>query len=315
MTGDPDPGHMQRYCQEIVPGILTQACGMTADEACRVAEDIERRAEGAARLDTESREILASPYFEEAFYHEPVDAPAWMKAVTTLVVRNSWLEEAHARGPVNSGGIQAITTHGSGALSHLIAARRRQPIPPTAEDPFAGLADRYPRAWRCLAALRDALIDGGGRVGYRPPDAPIPDLPGPDEIIQAPVTDQVQRPSEAFDIVVLSGIDTRFDHTMVASMHEAAQTHGLVLGISALSRLSRNSTQLLRVLEYFLAHQAKILTTNYLLTDRDAWVRRHTLIKPNSRDLIAGLSDSTGLSGAHRKTVETYLRLVASTRA
>lgn len=56
--------------------------------------------------------------------HEPDEAPAWMKAITTLVIRNSQLEDLHANGPVNAGGITAVTTYGLGPLSHLIAARR-----------------------------------------------------------------------------------------------------------------------------------------------------------------------------------------------
>jgi len=81
------------------------------------------------------------------------------------------------------------------------------------------------------------------------------------------------------------------------------------------SRLSRNSRKLLRVLEFLLAHRAKILTTNYLLTSKEVWVRRRYPVRPDSGHPIAGLHDQTGLSGAHRKTVEAYLAIVASESA
>jgi hypothetical protein len=76
-----------------------------------------------------------------------------MKAITTLVIRNSQLEDLHASGPVNAGGITAITTSGLGPLSHLIAAGRRNPLPAgPAGDPFEGLA---------------ALTRGRGRASLR----------------------------------------------------------------------------------------------------------------------------------------------------
>jgi hypothetical protein len=101
MTEGPDPGHMLRFCREILPGMLVEACGAAAPDASRVAKDILLRAEAAARLDPASCEILAAPFFEESFSHEPDEAPAWMKAITTLVIRNSQLEDLHANGPVN----------------------------------------------------------------------------------------------------------------------------------------------------------------------------------------------------------------------
>src|ERR1039457_5911172 len=109
MSDDPDPGHMARFCREILLEMLTGACGVAAPDARLVAEDVLCRAEAAARLDRDSCEILAAPFFEESFSHEPDGASAWMKAITTLVIRNSRLEDLHASGPVNDGGIPPIT--------------------------------------------------------------------------------------------------------------------------------------------------------------------------------------------------------------
>jgi hypothetical protein len=177
MSDDPDPRLMARFCRELLPEMLTGACGVAAPDARLVAKDVLRRAEAAARLDRDSREILAAPFLEEPFSHEPDGASARMKAITTLVIRNSRLEDLHASGPLNDGGITAITTMGLGPLSHLIAARRRHPLPAgSAGDPFEALAAPYPRAWSCLTALRTALVSGGGRMGYRLPEAPVPGL-------------------------------------------------------------------------------------------------------------------------------------------
>lgn len=317
MTNDPDPSHLDRYCREVIPTILVKACGVTEADTARAAEDIRYRAEAAACLDRESREILASPFFEESFDHEPGDAPVWMKVITTLIIRNSWLEETHTNGPVNSGGIQAITTYGLEPLSHFLAARRRQPLPSDPSDGlFTNLPDIYPRAWTCLTALRDVLNDdGGGRIGYRIPDAPVPALPKADEIVQAPAAQHVDKPSNAFEAVVFSAIDPRFDCIALSFLQNAAENDGLLLGLSALSRISRNIDKLLRVLEFLLAHGARILITNYLLTNREVWVRRRDLIKPDSAHPISGLRQLSGLGGAHKKTVRSYLDTIKQSQA
>lgn len=306
MTDAPDPRLMARFCREILLEMLTGACGVAAPDARLVAEDVLCRAEAAAHLDRDSCEILAAPFFEESFSHEPDRAPAWMKAITTLVIRNSRLEELHASGPVNAGGITAITTSGLGPLSHLIAARRPRPLPAgSADDPFAGLAAEYPRAWSCLAALRTALV-GGGRVAYRLPEAPFPDLPEATEVIDVPQAEHVQLPSgAAVKAAVLSGIDPRFDHSALQLLR-AAESGEMVIALSGLSRISRNSRKLLRVVEFFLARRATIMTTNYLLTCKEASVRRRELVKPDSLRPIDGFQNTSGLTGSHRKTVEAH---------
>ena len=56
---------------------------------------------------------------------------------------------------------------------------------------------------------------------------------------------------------------------------KAAEKEELLLGLSSLSRISRNSRELMRVPEFLLAYRARILTTNYLITCKEMWVRRH----------------------------------------
>ena len=299
MPQHPDAGHMNQYCSEIVPGMLIRI-GVDEREAGRVAADIRLRAESAAHLNQEELEIIAAPFFEESFDHDPTHAPEWLKAITTLVVRNSLLEEVHAHGPVNSGGIKAITEYGLGPLSHFIAARRRESYSPhPQDDPFAALHERHPRAWACLAALRASLNEGGGRVGFRPPMAPIPTPPSSAEVVQAPAG----APLEGFDSIVLSGIDPRIDQSALAYF----TGESVLLGVSALSRIARHSGKLMRILEFLLAHDSRIITTNHLLTSREVYTRKKQLIKPDSLEPIAGIRRLEGLSGSHLKTTKSYL--------
>lgn len=310
---EPDPDLMKNFCSEVLPGMLTEACGVPAPDAARVASDIYLRSEAVAHLNEVDCEILATPFFEESFTYKPIDAEPWMKAFTALAVRNSQLEELHANeGPVKASGIEGITTVTLPPLSHLIAARRQHPLPDNSFGQiFADLAAEYPRAWACLSALRQAFINGGGRVGYKMPTAPLPELPAPEEITEAPSADHLQTSPGGVKAVVFSGIDPRFDQTAISTLEVAQEGNGLLLGLSSLSRVSRNSRKLLRVLDFLLAYQAKIITTNTLLTSKDVWVRNKHLEKPNSEDTaLSGLRDLHGISGSHRKTVESYIRLI-----
>lgn len=314
MSDVPDPEHFAKYCSELLPGML-EVCEVPTSDAARVAEDVLMRAEAAARLAPADLETLAAPFYEESFDHEPDDAPPWLKATTTLVIRNSHLEEMHANGPV-ADGLIAITTYGAGALSHLISARRRVPLSADVTgDPFGDLREEFPRAWACLRTLRSCLNAGGGRFGYRLPQAAVPELPDTSEVVEAEPAEDVKSPSGDSTAVVFSAIDPRFDQHAFRLLERAVEHEGQLVALSALSRISRNSQKLHRVLELLLAHHARILTTNYLLTDKEVWVRRRHLVKPDSWHMMKGFEDLTGLSGAHRKTVESWLQQVADSEA
>nr|MDQ2873500.1 hypothetical protein [Actinomycetota bacterium] len=181
-------------------------------------------------------------------------------------------------------------------------------------DPFAGLAAGYPRAWSCLAALRAALLSGGGRISYRLPEALVPALPEASEVTGALHAEHVELSPGSSPAVVLSGIDPRFDQAMFQLLQEAG-SGPMVIGLPGLSRISRNSGKLLRVLEFLLARQAAVLTTNYLLTGKEVSVRQRDLVRPDSRSPGNGFQDTSGLTGSHRKTVEAYVRQVSQPAA
>ena len=148
-----------------------------------------------------------------------------------MVVRSSLLEEAHAHGPVEAGGIQGITTLAAAPLSHFLAARRRNPV--TVEhNLFADLADAWPRAWTCLGAVAEAYGAGGGRRPYRFPPAQVPELPAAE--VEAPAADTRN------GVVILNGIDPRFDQEIVQRMREAAEPGDAVWLTASLSRISRH---------------------------------------------------------------------------
>ena len=285
---------MIRYCGELLPDLLT-TCEVDEDLARRIGADVLRRAEALAALPTRDQDVLIAPFVEEVFDHKPLGSPLDLKAKVTLVVRNSLLEQAHHDGPLDTG-ILTITEYATAPLSHFLAARGREPVPCHGPNPFTDLATRYPRAWACLHALTDCFADGG-RQPLHLPAAPTPELPSGDEIT---TTASMYNPAGA----VFSAIDPSFDQHLIDLLTQPT-SDGFVLCTSALSRYSRNSDKLHRILEYLLAHHATILTTNYLIRPTDVWVRRGPLVKPDSRDPYAGIAQTRGLAGTHRKLTET----------
>jgi hypothetical protein len=266
-----------------------------------VGEDILARGESFAALDDTARDVLMSPFAEEVVRYKPTDSPLELKCAVAVVVRSSLLEEAHSHGPVNAGGIKSITSGAAAPLSHFLAARRRRPVT-VMDNPFAELADAWPRAWACLGAVALAYRYGGGRWRYRVPAASIPELPIAE--VEAP------RAENHEDAVVLSGIDTRFDQLFVQRMRELAEDGDAVLFTSSLSRISRHLGKLMRAMEYLLSHDVPILTANYLLRPHEVWVRRGELVPVDRQDLLVGWQVSRGLSGAHRATVATVVKLL-----
>jgi len=64
--GQPDPGHFERFCREIVPGLLTDVCHVDEELAAQVGQDIRARAESYAALDDTARDVLMSPFAERS---------------------------------------------------------------------------------------------------------------------------------------------------------------------------------------------------------------------------------------------------------
>jgi hypothetical protein len=62
--GEPDPGHFERFCREIVLGVLTDVCHVDEELAAQVGKDILARAESYAALDDTARDVLMSPFAE-----------------------------------------------------------------------------------------------------------------------------------------------------------------------------------------------------------------------------------------------------------
>ncbi|MEV0792644.1 hypothetical protein [Kribbella sp. NPDC050459] len=298
---EPDPNHMTTFCNENVVVLLHEACGVDVELAEQIGADILKRAHDFSELERADRDVLCAPFVEECAHHEPRSAPLWLKAAATVVVRNSLLEEAHANGPVESGGLHAVTEFATGPLSHLLAARDREPVGIGDQNQFAGLATQFPRAWSALSALA-ATVSDGGRMAYRLPAGTALELPEQSQHVIAPTK------AESEHTTILSAIDPRIDQYLLATLQGVADGTYTLSWVPKVSHYSRAFSKLLWVLEFILSHGANVMTTNYLIRSNDVWVRRRVFVRPTELDPREAYRDLTGLVGAHRQTVEDFLR-------
>ena len=294
-----DSDAMRRFCLEAVPSMLADACGVDAPQADAIGRDILARAEAFSVLDQITQAAISAPFVEEVAHYQPEEASRFLRAAVCVVVRNSQLEEAHAHGPVNAGGIEVLTTTAVAPLSHLLAMHH-QGSGGSSHALFADLETRFPWAWAALTALNTALVEGG-RVGYRRPDVPLPDLPSLDVAVT------VEQATHDERAVVQSAIDTHLNKKLVESIHKVVDQN-IPLFVPTLSRLSRDTETLLYLIEILLSHDVPIVTSNYLLRSEDVWVRKRGLVQPDNYNPSSVLANFDGLSGSHKKIVEAIVK-------
>lgn len=298
-----DTEFVSRFCRTALPELLTRS-GLTGDEAHTVVVDVIRRARMLAALPSAYADVLATPFLEEVSQHRPLAAPVWLRAAVVIAVRNSKLEDFHALGgPVQATDIAAITEAATGPLGTLL----EKPGTPVISNTLANFDAAYPRAWTCLTALSNVMESAtGAEDTYTLPPAPVPEMPDPDEVFRAEAS-SVQ-PVAAEQPVLASGTDPRFDQALIHLLRQAEKQPGLIVPLSALSRLSRNSGKQLRVLEFLLAHQATVVTTNYLLGPDTVGVRARPMVKPDSYDPRRSMKQLRGLGPAHTKLLKALRR-------
>ena len=293
---EPGVKAISEFCHNIVPSVLRDVCGVESALADAIGSDILTRAQAFAALDQAAQKVLAAPFIEDVVEYEPAEVSVDVRAATAVVVRNSLLEEAHACGQVNAGGIKSLTTFGARVVSQYLSLERRQPCNPGTANPFLNLRDTFPRTWAAFSALSTA-VSSGGRVGYTASDAPVPEWPDPGQIIPA------SRSEQDADVVVQSAIDSDFNEELVATLHQVIDNE-ISLLVPSLSRVSRNMDVLFYVVELLLAHRRQILTTNYFVRTNDVWVRKGHLLPAISNMPTLGVENLDGLSGSHRKVAK-----------
>ncbi|MFI1376094.1 recombinase family protein [Streptomyces longwoodensis] len=291
---------VREFCRGALPEVLAGA-GLSDGDVHSVTVDVIRRARMLNALPVDYFDVLVTPFIEEVSQHRPLSAPAWLRAAVVVAVRNSRLEEFHALGgPLGDADITAITQAATEPLAQLL----EETGTPVSNNALGGLDARYPRAWACLTALSDLMTsDDDTERTYTMPQAPVPSLPGSHEKTKAQQATHVKN-VPAGQNVIASAIDPRFDQALLAMMQQAKDGNANVIPLSALSRLSRNSDKQLRVLEFLLAHEATVLTTNYLLNPHLVAVRTRPLVKPDSYNPRRTMKQLRGLGPTHTGVIK-----------
>lgn len=284
------------FCDDVVPTLLTDFGAPDIAEAA--GRDMMERAQSFATSGRDARAVLRAPFVEEVVGYEPAGAPSSALATVCLIVRCSLLEDAHARGIVNDGGIEALTSMAAGALHEWLREHEIHERGP-AQGTFAGLEARWPRAWSVLSALARTPLQGG-RIALQMPTAPIPELPAGSELFDARRDDM--------GYVVMSAIEPRFDSRLMEIFAQLSPDY--IAAFANLSRLSRDLDKMLRSMEIILSRGSELMTTNHYIRQSEVHTRKGELVAPDSHDFEAMFVHDERLSGVHRKTLREMRSLL-----
>ncbi|MFP5073088.1 hypothetical protein ACLFMI_25935 [Pseudonocardia nantongensis] len=295
------------FLGEALPGCLTEV-GIAEGERQVIIGDIERRALDYAASGKAARRLLRAPFLDDVAQFLPDEAPIGSKADTAVVVRNSVLETAHSRGPVDGGMLARITYLATGALNRWLNhnADQDEAAPP------AGVFSSVVESRRACAAFRAmALAAGsGGRKAIRGPSV------GHAPPRLSDVEHGATPPAELDDDVAWLGRQVRcgldpVDDDLLQMLGSIETGASEILVTSSLSRYNRGSTRLARVLEFVLGHGGAVLTTNFLIRPREVFARRAPFLGANSEEPLAQLSTDR-LSGLHARYVRDVLEQLGS---
>jgi len=270
-----------------------------------VAADIQQR--WAALLyhwsDLPFRRTLLLTAQEEAVGYRPATAALEARAAAVLVVRNSLLEDMHARtaytpelrgaSHLSNQHMKVLMMSATRVFAGLDLDHLAQGAMTPERDPFADPPQKYPLAW---GTLRSLALMPEAELHYPPLPAHIPMLTLP---TGAPAH---QRSNP---LTMLSGLDPRLDPTLYTTLRDLAAGKADFLGTSCFKFISRNLDRLLLVLEYVLAAEKTVVTFNYYLANGYV-ARRRDLLPPPS--FSGSWTNSAGLLPRHQEAWETLVR-------
>lgn len=211
---------------------------------------------------------LLAPYLEVAAWHEPREVSVQVRALVTVAIRNSALEDLHLSDHIEQADWRVLTM----AATHFFAPLtkdQRSVTETLSEDPFAGLDVAYPCAYRAFAAL--ACLQSGETATWEMPVIPAHGFPAGDA--------SIQRNDKGAEI--LHAMDERIS-ALLSDLIQTACTEAIPLFFPSLKHLSRNPRKLFRVVEIVLTNRGTILTQNVLLAPGRV-ARRARLVDYNNR--------------------------------
>lgn len=273
--------------------------GLNKDQRERVYLDVALRLDSiiARWNDVPYRNILLTVAKEEATFWEPRDASLDIRSLVVLGLRNSAIESLNAS---VRGGRQVLSDEEMPLLTGEAISYFRTVNLGTAEvakgvDAFSLLPKRFPHAWQCLTAL--ANLDGveASYALERKPAEPLKLACGT---------------GARFDqAVVASGMDGSIDSELAKLLRKVEKGEMTVFASPSFSRITRNVSKLLSILDHLLRNNATLVTANYVLSP-DYVARRSPLLRPphDADECAAGFANEVGMTHRHK----TVLHLAAA---
>ena len=246
---------------------------------------------------------------EEAEFYRPANAPVETRSLVVVGIRNSLIEDLSTSEPytpeLQLAGNSIPDNRMPEITGEAIRFFARTDFDACAGSftaysgsrPFGDLSTRYPRAWRALQCLSH-LTEGDSK--YDPVDAPIPDLPHTEG----------GSAKEGFATDMQSGIDPRFSPILCAQLEQVSNDFTDCFFVDSFKSISRCPEKLFAVLEFVLAHGARVVTLNFLI-EPGYVARRSELVRPihNFEDLRGRLQALDGLTSAHREVLEAIAEM------
>lgn len=239
---------------------------------------------------------------EEAHFYSP-EAPEEVKAFVVLTVRNSPIESLQSdlyriTGLTEKTSESQLMEITSGAIQffkdHQIEDLYGDGDLPASDDYYGQLLDKYIIAARALDQLASSDEQECSFSSYSRADA--------DYILEPLLLkeDVIYHKGHA----VIDGYDQTVDRTLFKQLEEIARDKAVFFA-DCFKMISRNAEKLFAILEYLLAHDATLLTSNYLLMHTYAEKRVPVLKAASSRNTAAEiqmhLDDDSGLLPFHKK--------------
>lgn len=241
----------------LLPGLEQRGA---SDEQIELARhDVELRLRALAARWGDRGEIvpLLAPFLDVALWNEPQDVHPFVRALVTVGVRNSALENLHnADDVIQEEDWQPLTVAAArqfAGWAHDFGDDDVAEPPPA--DPFAGLREQHPVS--CAAfALYEHPAAGETRE-YEPPASE----PWPIELevdFEAEVTDRNEN--------VVHAMDERIDAGLADVVARVCRGETAAFAVPSFKHISRNLHRLFRVTETVLTNGRMIVTSNSMIT-------------------------------------------------
>lgn len=252
---------------EFVEATLVRGLERRGASAAQVEEataDVRSRLVALAARWCDRDEIapLLAPFLDVALWNEPKDVHPFVRALVTVGIRNSALEDLHNAQDVIAENdwrpltIEAAHHFADWAFDLGVGAA----VPAPDDDPFGGLRERHPVSWAAFSVY-DRPPAGGTRDYAAPQSEPWPALIAE---FEAQVTEKNEN--------VVHAMEERIDRRLAEAVNRLCQGEIDALLFPSFKHISRNPRRLFRITETVLTNGGTIVTSNSMVTpDRVRW--------------------------------------------